>query len=72
MVFEWDSGSSQVGFDFHGEPKPGPAGAFLGFEKGVASRSAGSLRAPFTGTHGWYGDQAQNRRLLLRDQAQLM
>ena len=41
-------------FDFHGEPAKGPDGAFLTFHKGTASQSGGSLKAPFTGTHGWY------------------
>lgn len=66
MVFEWDSGSSQVGFDFHGEPKPGPDGAFLSFDKGVASRSAGSLRAPFTGTHGWYWNNSTSSTVVIK------
>lgn len=54
MTYEWDAGAAVLEFDFHGEPSAGPAGAFLSFEKGSASKAAGSLRAPFTGTHGWY------------------
>ena len=54
MVFTWDAGGTEVKFDFHGEPAAGPAGAFLSFHKGAASKSGGSLKAPFTGTHGWY------------------
>ena len=54
LVFTWDAGGANVKFDFHGEPAAGPNGAFLTFHKGVASQSGGSLKAPFTGTHGWY------------------
>lgn len=54
LVFTWDAGGANVKFDFHGEPAAGPDGAFLSFHKGTAARSGGSLKAPFTGTHGWY------------------
>jgi hypothetical protein len=54
MVFEWDAVGSELSFDFHGEPAKGPEGMFLSFRKGAASKDAGSLRAPFAGTHGWY------------------
>ena len=54
MVYEWDAGGAEVRFDFHGEPVAGPSGMFMTYRKGAASRAAGSLRAPFAGTHGWY------------------
>ena len=54
LLFTWNSGGANVKFDFHGEPAAGPDGAFLSFQKGIASQSGGSLKAPFTGTHGWY------------------
>lgn len=54
LVFTWDAGGAEIKFDFHGEPAAGPDGAFLSFHKGIASQSGGSLKAPFTGTHGWY------------------
>jgi hypothetical protein len=54
MVFDWDAGGAELRFDFHGEPEKGPPGMFLTFKKGSASKDAGSLRAPFGGTHGWY------------------
>lgn len=58
MVYEWDAGGTEVGFDFHGEPEKGPEGMFLTFRKGAAAKDAGSLRAPFGGTHGWYWKNA--------------
>lgn len=54
IVYEWDAAGAVVKFDFHGEPAAGPSGAFLSFEKGSAARGAGTLKAPFAGTHGWY------------------
>lgn len=54
IVYEWDAGGAGLTFDFHGEPAAGPQGAFLSFEKGSAAKGAGTLKAPFAGTHGWY------------------
>lgn len=54
IVYEWDAGAAAVNFDFHGEPAAGPQGAFLSFDKGSATKGAGTLTAPFAGTHGWY------------------
>ena len=54
IVFDWDAAGVDITFDFHGEPSAGPNGMFLTFKKGSGAKSAGSLRAPFTGTHGWY------------------
>ena len=54
IVYEWDGGGAEVKFDFHGEPSAGPQGAFLSFAKGTAAKGAGTLTAPFAGTHGWY------------------
>lgn len=54
IVYQWDAADAKVTFDFHGEPTSGPAGAFLSFEKGIAAKGAGTLKAPFGGTHGWY------------------
>lgn len=58
MMFEWDAGGAELRFDFHGEPEKGPEGMFLTFKKGAAAKDAGSLRAPFSGTHGWYWKNA--------------
>ena len=66
LVFTWDAGGANVKFDFHGEPAAGPAGAFLTFHKGTASRSGGSLKAPFTGTHGWYWKNPTDRHVVIR------
>lgn len=66
MVFEWDAGGAQVRYDFHGEPTDGPKGMFLTFKKGAASKAAGSLRAPFAGTHGWYWKNASSQPVTIK------
>lgn len=66
MVFTWDAGGANLEFDFHGEPASGPSGAFLSFHKGTASKSGGSLKAPFTGTHGWYWKNLTAKNVVIK------
>jgi hypothetical protein len=66
MVYEWDAGGAEVRFDFHGEPAAGPANSFLSFKKGAASKGSGSLRAPFTGTHGWYWKNVSSQPVTIK------
>ena len=66
IVFTWDAGGANLKFDFHGEPAAGPQGAFLSFHKGTASQSGGSLKAPFTGTHGWYWKNPTDQNVVIK------
>lgn len=66
LVYEWDAGGAEVRFDFHGEPGAGPSGMFMTYRKGAASRAAGSLRAPFAGTHGWYWKNASSQPVVIK------
>ena len=66
LIFAWDAAGKNVNFDFHGEPVNGPNGAFLTFHKGTASSSGGSLKAPFTGTHGWYWKNPTNSHVVIK------
>ena len=66
LAFTWDAGGANVKFDFHGEPAAGPQGAFLTFHKGTASGSGGTLKAPFTGTHGWYWKNATQNNVVIK------
>lgn len=66
LVYEWDAGGASLTFDFHGEPAAGPQGAFLSFEKGSAAKGAGTLKAPFAGTHGWYWRNATASTVVIR------
>ena len=66
VVFTWDASGANLEFDFHGEPASGPSGAFLTFHKGTASKSGGSLKAPFTGTHGWYWKNLTDKNVVIK------
>ncbi len=66
LVFTWDAGGANLEFDFHGEPASGPSGAYLTFHKGTASKSGGTLRAPFTGTHGWYWKNLTDKNVVIK------
>lgn len=66
LAFTWDAGGANVKFDFHGEPAAGPQGAFLTFHKGTASGSGGTLKAPFTGTHGWYWKNTTQNNVVIK------
>lgn len=66
LLYTWDAAGANVKFDFHGEPANGPQGAFLSFQKGVASQSGGSLKAPFTGTHGWYWKNTNDKDVVIK------
>jgi hypothetical protein len=66
LVFDWDAAGAELRFDFHGEPEGGPEGMFLSFRKGAASKDAGSLRAPFAGTHGWYWKNAGSAPVVVK------
>ena len=66
LVFTWDAGGANLEFDFHGEPASGPSGAFLTFHKGTATKSGGSLKAPFTGTHGWYWKNPTDKNVAIK------
>lgn len=51
--FSWTA-SRSLKFDFHGELEGDKSGAFTSHKTGNAASASGSLKAPFTGTHGWY------------------
>lgn len=52
--YTWSAGGQSLKFDFHGEREGDKSGAFTSHKSGTAASDSGSLRAPFTGTHGWY------------------
>lgn len=52
--FIWTTDGADLYFDFHAEPTGDTSGYFETFEKGTDRRSSGSLKATFSGTHGWY------------------
>lgn len=52
--YSWQSDGELLFFDFHGEPAGDTSGYFESFAKGTDSQASGSLKATFSGTHGWY------------------
>ena len=60
IAYAWTSDSSDLYFDFHGEPAGDKTGYFKSYRETTASQSDGILIAPFTGTHGWYWKNDSN------------
>lgn len=54
IAYQWTTDSTEMYFDFHGEPAGDKTGYFQSYRETTASQSDGVLTAPFTGTHGWY------------------
>lgn len=55
VVFSWRTRNGTALFtDLHGEPAAGPEGEFTSWNRTTTASQAGDLRAPFTGTLGWY------------------
>ena len=52
--YRWESDGDMLFFDFHGEPAGDTSGYFESFAKGTDNQASGSLKATFSGTHGWY------------------
>lgn len=53
MVYSWTA-SSDVGFDFHGEPDGAPDKYSESYGKGDARSASGVFIAPAPGIHGWF------------------
>ena len=54
LVYAWATDGASLYFDFHGEPAGDTSGYFKSFKETTDNQSDGVLKAPFTGTHGWY------------------
>lgn len=54
LAYEWATNGSKLYFDFHGEPSADTSGYFKSFREATENQSNGVLKAPFTGSHGWY------------------
>jgi hypothetical protein len=53
FLYEWRA-SSDVGYDFHGEPDGAPARYAESYGKGKARAAQGVFIAPTPGVHGWF------------------
>ena len=54
LEYAWKTNGGNIFFDFHGEPEGDTKGYFKSYRTSTDSQSEGSVKAPFTGTHGWY------------------
>jgi hypothetical protein len=54
LAYAWITDGASLYFDFHGEPAGDTSGYFKSFKETTDNQSDGVLKAPFTGTHGWY------------------
>jgi len=61
MAYAWASDGAQLYFDFHGEPAGNKTGYFKSYQETTANKAEGLLVAPFTGTHGWYWQNASSK-----------
>jgi len=53
--YEWTTTGGPVNYDTHGDPVNAPKNFYHGYGKGRNTTSdAGTLRAAFDGTHGWF------------------
>ena len=61
MKYSWRSDSSELFYDFHGEPAGAASDVFESFASGRATRVKGTFTSPFDGTHGWYWKNSSPR-----------
>ena len=54
LRYEWRTGGARLNFELHGEESGAPASEYTSYEKGTSAGEAGTLRAPFAGTHGLF------------------
>lgn len=61
IQFAWKSNDIELYYDFHGDPKAGPAGSFQSYQEGNSQEKRGTFTAPFEGKHGWYWKNNSNQ-----------
>lgn len=54
LVFSWNTQGAKLYTDFHGEPEGDTTGYFESHHVTTTNQLNGRLKAPFSGTHGWY------------------
>lgn len=64
LVYNWTA-STDVGFDFHGEPDGAPARYSESYGKGTARSAQGSFLAPTSGVHGWFWENTGSGRVTI-------
>ncbi len=54
LEYAWTTDGNKLYFDFHGEPAGDTSGYFKSYKEATNNQFKGVLKAPFTGSHGWY------------------
>ena len=61
LEYSWSTNGGELFFDFHGEPEGDKTGFFKSYRASTDNQAKGSMKAPFTGTHGWYWKNAEKK-----------
>lgn len=64
LVYAWTA-TSEVGFDFHGEPDGAPAKYSESYGKGTGRSASGVFMAPTPGVHGWFWENKGSGRVTI-------
>lgn len=54
VEYAWSTGGPSLYYDFHGDRDGDASGGFTRHKAGTSSADQGTLKAPFTGRHGWF------------------
>ncbi len=54
IKYQWQSNTTPLYFDFHGEPKGDTTGFYESYSIATVSETNGTITVPFDGVHGWY------------------
>jgi len=66
LTYEWKTiDTSNIYFDFHGEPAGDTTGYFESFTIATTNQVNGSATVPFEGLHGWYWKNTSNQDVII-------
>lgn len=63
--YSWKTNGEELFFDFHGEAEGDTSGSFTSYRASTKNQAEGALKAPFTGTHGWYWKNASSETVII-------
>jgi hypothetical protein len=61
LTYQWQTDSTALYFDLHGEPEGDTTGYFESYAIATLQTMEGSFTAPFSGVHGWYWKNASDK-----------
>ena len=65
LEYSWNTNGGELFFDFHGELEGDKTGSFKSYRASTDNQANGSVKAPFTGTHGWYWKNSGNKPVII-------